>query len=253
MIPAFEAYLFDVDGTLVDSALDICGAIQGVLAKTPAHDVTFEFLRGYIGRHLMDVFTDVLPTYSAQQIGELIEDYRLIYPARNHASTVVYPGVLEGLARLPGKKTTATTKGTPTTRAVLEKFGLLPFFHHVQGTDEFPAKPHPDVLFKAMEGVGAAAEHWPVCGRRRLRHGRGAPRWRSHLRGHLRLWQTRGSRPLATRLLDRRSARINQRLAERDVLLGALIRRANFPIQSSSLTRLATSTSIPGHRRSWKM
>ncbi len=61
----------------------------------------------------------------------------------------------EVLAKLPGKKSTATTKGTPSTKAVLERFGLLEYFDHVQGTDGFPAKPHPDVIFKALEGLGA--------------------------------------------------------------------------------------------------
>ena len=164
MIPAFPAYLFDVDGTLVDSALDICGAIQGVLANTPAQNVSYEFLKGYIGRHLMDVFRDVLPDYSAEQLGELITEYRRIYPARNHSSTVVYPGVVDGLAQLGGKKATATTKGTPTTQIVLEKFDLLRYFDHVQGTDAFPAKPNPDVLFKAMEGLGARADECLLIG-----------------------------------------------------------------------------------------
>ena len=62
------------------------------------------------------------------------------------------------LAALPGKKSTATTKGSPTTRIVLEMFGLLPYFDHVQGTDGFPCKPEPDVLFRSMEAVGAKPE-----------------------------------------------------------------------------------------------
>ena len=33
-VPEFSTYVFDVDGTLVDSAVDICGAIQGVFAST---------------------------------------------------------------------------------------------------------------------------------------------------------------------------------------------------------------------------
>jgi phosphoglycolate phosphatase-like HAD superfamily hydrolase len=64
--------------------------------------------------------------------------------------------VFETLARLGGRKSTATTKGTPTTRIVLEKFGLLPFFDHVQGTDGFPAKPNPDVILAALSALGAA-------------------------------------------------------------------------------------------------
>jgi len=54
LIPKFPVYLFDVDGTLLDSAADICGAIQGALAETERRDVTYELLRSYIGRHLDD-------------------------------------------------------------------------------------------------------------------------------------------------------------------------------------------------------
>ena len=61
MIGPFRYYLFDIDGTLVDSALDICGAIREVLSGTEQADVPFEFLRGYIGRHLIDLFADLFP------------------------------------------------------------------------------------------------------------------------------------------------------------------------------------------------
>jgi phosphoglycolate phosphatase len=155
-IPLFPVYLFDIDGTLVDSAPDICGAIQSVLNSAGKADTTDEFLRGYIGRHLLDLFEHLFPEHSSEQIQGLIENYRQIYPARNHLSTCLYPGVLEGLCALPGRKSTATTKGTPTTRIVLEKFGLLPYFDHVQGTDGFPAKPNPDVIFAALNALGAS-------------------------------------------------------------------------------------------------
>jgi phosphoglycolate phosphatase len=156
LIPAFRVYLFDVDGTLVDSAADICGAIQGVLASTTQNNVPFDFLKGYIGRHLLDLFRDLFPHESPEQLDSLVAEYRRIYPLRDHAATKVYPGVLDVLAKLGGRKSTATTKGTPTTRLVLERFGLLPYFDHVQGTDGFPAKPNPAVIFKALEGLGAS-------------------------------------------------------------------------------------------------
>jgi len=158
LIPAFKAYLFDVDGTLVDSAADICGAIQGVLASTPQNKVPFDFLKRYIGRHLIELFQDLFPKYTPEEIDALVVEYRRIYPLRDHAATTAYPGVASALARLGGKKSTATTKGTPTTRIVLERFGLLPYFDHVQGTDGFPAKPNPDVIFKALEALGASPE-----------------------------------------------------------------------------------------------
>ena len=155
MIPQFPAYVFDVDGTLLDSATDICGAIRGVLASTERADVSHDFLRGYIGRHLYDLFQDLFPGRTRAEMDAMIAEYRTIYLGRSHASTTPYPGIAEALASLPGRKSTATTKGTPTTRAVLEMFGLLPYFDHVQGTDGFPAKPEPDVILASLKGLGA--------------------------------------------------------------------------------------------------
>jgi phosphoglycolate phosphatase len=164
LLPHFPVYLFDVDGTLLDSAPDICGAIQGVLAGTSQSNVSDEFLRLYIGRHLYDLFEELFPGQPREQMDQMIAGYKQLYLARNHVSTRAYPGVAEALAALPGRKSTATTKGTPTTRVVLERFGLLSYFDHVQGTDGFPAKPAPDVIFASFEVLGVKAEDCLLIG-----------------------------------------------------------------------------------------
>lgn len=156
-VPEFPVYIFDVDGTLLDSAADICGAIGQVLSPHVATPPTFDYLRNFIGYHLDVCFADVIPGLSRDRLDGLIQEYRTIYLGRGHASTKLYPGVKETLAALPGRKSTATTKGTPTTRAVLEMFGILQYFNHVQGTDGFPCKPVPDVLLRSLEGLGGPA------------------------------------------------------------------------------------------------
>lgn len=158
VIPEFPVYIFDVDGTLLDSAEDICGAIQHVLSPHIPAPLEFEYLKSFIGYHLDVCFRDVRPDLTREQVDELIQQYRTTYSGRNHASTRLYPGVKETLAVLPGRKSTATTKGSPTTRIVLEMFGLLPHFDHVQGTDGFPCKPEPDVILRSMQAVGATPE-----------------------------------------------------------------------------------------------
>jgi phosphoglycolate phosphatase len=158
VIPQFPVYLFDIDGTLLDSAEDICGAVQQVLDTTDCNPVTFDYLKSYIGRHLIDLFSEVFPTYDSARIDGLIDMYRNLYRGRGHTCTRIYPGVAEGLASLGGRKGTATTKGSPTTRLILEQFGLRQYFDHVQGTDGFPSKPAPDVIFKGLEGLGARPE-----------------------------------------------------------------------------------------------
>jgi phosphoglycolate phosphatase len=162
LIPEFRVYLFDVDGTLLDSAVDICGAIRGVLDGQCR--VTDEFLRAYIGRHLDILWSDLFPGCTREQMDRMLVDYRARYLARSHAGTKPYPGIAEALAALPGRKSTATTKGTPTTRAVLEMFGLLPYFDHVQGTDGFPAKPQPDVILRSIAALGAQREECLLVG-----------------------------------------------------------------------------------------
>jgi phosphoglycolate phosphatase len=153
LIPAFPIYIFDVDGTLVDSQADICGAVQDVLGSRSRTDVSHDILRRYIGRHLIDEFLEL--GYALPEAEQMMQEYRGIYAARKHAGTTVYPGVAAALERLGGRKSTATTKGTPTTRLVLEQFSLLQHFDRVQGTDGFPAKPAPDVLLKSIEAFDA--------------------------------------------------------------------------------------------------
>jgi phosphoglycolate phosphatase len=164
VIPRFPVYLFDVDGTLLDSAVDICGAVVQTLEGRDCRAVTFEFLKGYVGRHLIDLYQDLFPQYSPEQVDSLIQQYRALYLARGHKSTHVFPGVAEALAALGGRKSVATTKGTPTTRLILEQFGLLHHFDHVQGTDGFPCKPAPDVILRCLEALSARPDECLMVG-----------------------------------------------------------------------------------------
>lgn len=155
-VPAFAVYLFDVDGTLTNSAPDICAAVQQVIRPhLNGREVSDAYLTSFIGRHLNDLFVELFPHLSQEQMDDLTQRYREAYWAREHNATTVYPGVTDALQSLGGRKSTATTKGTPTTRIVLEKFGLAPYFDHVQGTDGFPAKPAPDVIIRSLDALGA--------------------------------------------------------------------------------------------------
>ena len=157
MVPKFPVYLFDLDGTIMDSAADICGAQRTVLAAEGfSGDLSDEFLKGYIGLHLIDLFKEL--GFPDDRMEPMVDHYRKAYPARRHAATVVYPGVAEMLGRLEGRKSTATTKSTNTVRVILEQFGLLHHFDHIQGTDGFPAKPEPDVILASLKGIGGHPE-----------------------------------------------------------------------------------------------
>jgi HAD superfamily hydrolase (TIGR01509 family) len=143
---------------LLDSAEDICGAVQQVLSAHVSEPLPFDHLKSFVGFHLDFVFLDVLPHATREQLDELIQSYKTTYLGRAHRSTRLYPGAAAALEALGGRKATATTKSTATTRAVLDQFGILKHFDHVQGTDGFPCKPAPDVLLRAIEALGAKPE-----------------------------------------------------------------------------------------------
>jgi len=164
VIPRFQLYLFDVDGTLVDSAADICGAVRQALAEAGVDQLSDAYLRSFIGHHLFDLFREVLPESTQEGLERLLARYRSLYLARRHAATRVYPGVEEMLAGLGGLKSTATTKSSETARQVLELFGLARHFDHIQGTDGFPSKPAPDVVLKSLERLGVRPEDCLLVG-----------------------------------------------------------------------------------------
>jgi phosphoglycolate phosphatase len=151
-VPPYPVYLFDVDGTLMDSAPDICAAQREMLAAEGV-DVSADFLRSFIGRQLTDLFREL--GFAADAMESLTQSYRTIYWDRKHAATRVFPGVAEMLDSLGGRKSTATIKTTKTTRGVLE---------HVQGTDGFPGKPEPDVILASLRALGASPEQCLMVG-----------------------------------------------------------------------------------------
>src|SRR5579872_3683419 len=84
-IPEFPVYLFDIDGTLLDSAADICGAVQHVISAAgcpPARPTDFIYLRSFIGLHLNACFSEVFPHFNQEQRDKLVADYRSTYLGR---------------------------------------------------------------------------------------------------------------------------------------------------------------------------
>jgi phosphoglycolate phosphatase len=146
----------------MDSAPDICAAQIEALAAHGRSDVSEAFLRRYIGRSLVDLFHDL--GFARDVFDSLGQSYRTTYWNRNHAGTRIYPGVAEMLNSLGGRKSTATTKSTRTTREVLEQFGIIQHFDHVQGTDGFPAKPEPQVILESLQVLNARPEECLLVG-----------------------------------------------------------------------------------------
>ena len=92
----------------------------------------------------IDLFRRLFPDYTPEQIDAADRRISRCVPGSRSTRTKPFIRVSQKRWRASAaRKSTATTKGTPTTRIVLEQFGLIDYFDHVQGTDGFPPSPSP--------------------------------------------------------------------------------------------------------------
>ena len=129
----YDVILFDVDGTLIDSAPGILNTLEEVFTKMGV-DVTHVNLRRYLGPPLRKSFGEHFS--DPAKIEEATKRYRVSYAAKGCHEGDVYPGVVEMLGRLKAAGLTlctATCKPTDVVRPILEEQGLAPYFSFVGG------------------------------------------------------------------------------------------------------------------------
>ena len=150
-----SVWLFDFDGTLVDSVELILDsyryATAQVLGETPSDDV----LRGYIGRPL----SDVMPLLGGEQAEQLSDVYRAHNATRHEALLAHYPGISELLAGLVEDGRTigiVTSKRRDAVDLALDLLGITTAFDVVvtyEDTDRH--KPLPDPVLEALRRLEA--------------------------------------------------------------------------------------------------
>ena len=156
--------LFDLDGTLVDSAPDIAVAANLLMARHGLSHHPLDAVRGMIGD---GIETLVKRAFAANGIGldaaELAERYRemlSVYGAHLVKLTTLRQGAAEAVraARSAGLATgVVTNKSEGFSRTILENFGLLAELDLVIGGDSgFARKPDPDMLLEACRKVGCS-------------------------------------------------------------------------------------------------
>ena len=132
-MPHYDAILFDVDGTLIDSAPGILNTLEMVF-RDMGVDLTNVNLRRYIGPPLRKSFAEHFS--DPAKIEEATERYRMIYHEKGSHEGGVYPGVPEMLRRLKDAGftlCTATCKPTEVVTPILEEQGIAGYFAFIGG------------------------------------------------------------------------------------------------------------------------
>lgn len=161
-----SSIVFDLDGTLIDTAPDLCGALNWVLERidrplVPVEDVRHmvgEGARGLIERGLSASGPTPTPDEVESHVVHFLDHYR-----RNlSAQSVPFPGVeetLDALADLGARIAICTNKPEEMAVQLMDDLGLGHRFPVILGGDSLPVrKPDPGHIIGTVERMGAALE-----------------------------------------------------------------------------------------------
>jgi phosphoglycolate phosphatase len=134
--------IFDLDGTLIDSKLDLCLSVNHALRAVGLPERSTEELATFVGEGAQRlVERAVAPRLDLAP--RALAAWWEHYPAHLLDHTVLYPGVAELLADAPFPLAVHTNKPGRLARSILDGLGVLSRFARVVGGDEAARKPDP--------------------------------------------------------------------------------------------------------------
>ena len=151
-----RAVLFDLDGTLVDTAPDLVGCVQDVMRARGTRPLPFKRLRSFVSRGLRGLLTAAYGAdfIDSEEYPGVLEQCLKLYSERLAERSRLFPGmrrVLDGLALREIPWGVVTNKPEYLTRPLLEALGLADECAvAVGGGTTTHTKPHPEpMLFAA--------------------------------------------------------------------------------------------------------
>ena len=135
-----ELIIFDLDGTLVDSAQDIALHVNKLLLELKGKAVPLEEIKSNIGDGARNLLMNF---FKPEELEQALEMFLSNYRAEPVVYSKPYEGIMETLKGLLERGVflaVATNKPHDITLRVLEKLNMLDFFHEVIGADVLPEK-----------------------------------------------------------------------------------------------------------------
>lgn len=146
---SIQLVIFDLDGTLIDSRLDLVHSVNATLRHMKRPELPDDVIASYVG--------DGAPALIGRALGSEANDEKLVrsgleyflayYREHKLDHTHLYDGIKEALATLensrngrPRQMAVLTNKPVHPSRAIVEALGLGKFFARVYGGNSFPTK-----------------------------------------------------------------------------------------------------------------
>ena len=177
---SLKLLVFDLDGTLIDSAQDLCNSVNATLGRFGRERLPDPVVASYIGDGAIMLVRRALFGVDAAEVDEdfLARAYAFFldyYRQHKLDFTYAYEGVLEALAALkelrdlpagPARAMAVlTNKPVRPARDICAALGLAPYFLSIYGGNSFPTKkPDPEGLLALMGEAGALPQETVMIG-----------------------------------------------------------------------------------------
>ena len=186
---SIQLVIFDLDGTLIDSRLDLVHSVNAALRHIERPELPDDVIASYVG--------DGAPILIQRALGGEAVDERLVrkglefflsyYREHKLDHTTVYPGIAAALAEIqqsgngmPRKMAVLTNKPVNPSRAIVEALGLGKYFSQIYGGNSFSTKkPDPAGALRLLAESGVRPEQAAIVGDSHVdvRTGRNAGLW----------------------------------------------------------------------------
>jgi len=182
-VERLKLLVFDLDGTLIDSAQDLCNSVNSTLREFHFEPLPDPSIASFVGngapmlmRRALALATNATPESVSEKLFQDAYAFFLQYYREHKLDfTYAYEGVLDALRALhelhdqPSGMTRVmavlTNKPVRPARGICEGLGLANYFLHIYGGDSFPVKkPDPSGLRSLMEETGALPEETVMIG-----------------------------------------------------------------------------------------
>ena len=166
---SFDLLIFDLDGTLIDSKLDLAHAVNATRCHMGMSALDHERVYSYVGNGAPVLIRRAMGAQATElEVSEALEFFLEYYREHYLDYTTLYPGVRQALDRLRdgGKRMAVlTNKPVGISRAILDGLGVGGHFFQVYGGNSFDfKKPHPIGVEALRKEAGVSRDRTLMVG-----------------------------------------------------------------------------------------